>query len=158
MAAALAGFISSLFLALLALLDFRRGFVFAGYPVRTLFFVLTPAHGLMLVVAIGGMAASHHALRRLERSVSDRAVHVGALTAAILVLLVADLFGYRGVPAARSIASGRINADWLAAFGVTAWWRPIAQATSYLLNVWHATLLGIGRSSGSAWSRCCRSR
>jgi len=31
----------------------------------------------------------------------------------------------------------------LNAFGVTAWWRPFAQATSYLLNVWHATMLGI---------------
>src|SRR5262249_51224815 len=47
------------------------------------------------------------------------------------------------VPAARSIASGRINVEWLNAFGVTAWWRPIAQATSYLLNVWHATMIGI---------------
>ena len=54
-----------------------------------------------------------------------------------------DLFAYRGVPAARSMASGRINVDWLNAFGVTAWWRPFAQATSYLFNVWHATMLGI---------------
>jgi uncharacterized membrane protein YraQ (UPF0718 family) len=66
-----------------------------------------------------------------------------ALTFAILALLVVDLFTYRGVPAARSVASGRINVDWLNAFGVTAWWRPFAQATSYLLNVWHATMIGI---------------
>ena len=61
----------------------------------------------------------------------------------ILALLLADLFAYRGVPAARSMASGRLTADWLGAFGVTGWWKPLAQATSYLLNVWHATMLGI---------------
>ena len=60
-----------------------------------------------------------------------------------MALLVIDLFAYRGVPAARSIASGRLAVDWLGAFGVTGWGRPFAQATSYLLNVWHATMLGV---------------
>ena len=65
------------------------------------------------------------------------------LSLIILALLVIDLFAYRGVPAARSIASGRLAVDWLGAFGVTGWGRPFAQATSFLLNVWHATMLGV---------------
>jgi uncharacterized protein len=56
---------------------------------------------------------------------------------------VVDLFAYRLVPAARSMASGRVGVDWLDAFGATGWTRPFAQATSFLLNVWHATMLGI---------------
>jgi hypothetical protein len=67
---------------------------------------------------------------------------VKRLAVVIAALLVIDLFTYRGVPAARSLASGAINADWLQAFGVVGWMRPFAQATSYLLNVWHATMLG----------------
>ncbi len=41
------------------------------------------------------------------------------------------------------MAAGRINVDWLNAFGASGWLRPAAQATSYLLNVWHATMIGI---------------
>jgi uncharacterized membrane protein YraQ (UPF0718 family) len=41
------------------------------------------------------------------------------------------------------VASGKLGADWLDAFGVTGWLRPIALSVSYLLTVWHATLLGI---------------
>jgi uncharacterized membrane protein YraQ (UPF0718 family) len=41
------------------------------------------------------------------------------------------------------MATGRVGMDWLDAFGATGWTRPFAQATSFLLNVWHATMLGI---------------
>ena len=89
----LAWFIGFFSLTLLTLLDVRRGVLFAEYPVRTFFYVVTPWHIPML--ALG------------------------------------------------SIASGRLAVDWLGAFGVTGWGRPFAQATSFLLNVWHATLLGV---------------
>src|SRR5436190_18292 len=39
--------------------------------------------------------------------------------------------------------AARVNVDWLTAFGVSGWMRPAAQATSYLLTVWHATMIGI---------------
>jgi uncharacterized membrane protein YraQ (UPF0718 family) len=139
----IAGFIVFLALTLVTLVDFRRGFLFADYRVRTLFFVLTPWHLLMLAIGIVGMLVSHRASQRLEAHLANTSQYLKVLTFVILALLVADLFMYRGVPAARSITSHRINLDWLQAFGVTAWWKPIAQATSYLLNVWHATMVGI---------------
>ena len=137
------GFIVFLALTLLTLLDVRRGFLFDVYPVRTLFYVFTPIHGLMLTSGLVGMTACYRGARSHESRLPATSGYVKALTFVILALLVIDLFAYRGVPAARSLASGRINADWLQAFGVTGWRRPIAQATSYLLNVWHATMLGI---------------
>lgn len=139
----LGGFIAFLALTLLALLDVRRGFLFHVYPVRTLFYVLTPIHGLMLTSGLGGMIACYWGARSREPRLSDTSRYVKRLTFIIFALLVIDLFAYRSVPAARSLASGRINADWLQAFGVVGWRRPIAQATSYLLSVWHATMLGI---------------
>jgi hypothetical protein len=56
---------------------------------------------------------------------------------------VIDLFVYRGVPAARAIGSGTLRADWLQAFGVSGWLWPFALSISYLLTVWHATMVGI---------------
>ena len=137
------GFIAFLALTLLALLDVRRGFLFHAYTVRTLFYVFTPFHVLMLTSGLVGMIACYWGATSREPRLSDTSRYVKGLTVIIFALLVVDLFAYRGVPAARSLASGRINADWLQAFGVIGWRRPIAQATSYLLNVWHATMLGI---------------
>ena len=141
--ATLTGFMCCLVLTLLALLDVRRGFLFADYPVRTLFYVLTPSHALTLAAGAAGMWAFHRGLRSREAHIRQPSQLVRTLTFVILALLVIDLFVYRGVPAERSINAGRVNLDWLAAFGVTAWWRPVAQATSYLFNVWHATMLGL---------------
>ena len=137
------GFIASFALALLTLLDIRRGVLFAEYPLRTFFLVFNPWHVPMLVIAMAGMFACYRVLSRRDAQFSGTLRHVESLTVVILALLVIDLFAYRGVPAARSIASGRLTADWLGAFGVTGWWKPVAQATSYLLNVWHATMLGV---------------
>ena len=142
-AAVLAGFMCCLALTLLALLDLRRGFLFADYSIRTLFYALTPWHGLMLAAGSTGMFVLHRGLRRREAHLQQPPHLVRTLTLMVLAMLVIDLFVYRGVPAARSITAGRVGLDWMAAFGVTEWWRPIAQATSYLLNVWHATMLGL---------------
>ena len=139
----LTGFIVSLALGLLAVLDIRRGVLFAEYPVRTFFLVFNPWHVPMLAVAVAGMIVCYRGLRRHDALRAGASRSLKALTLVILALLIVDLFAYRGVPAARSMASGRLTADWLGAFGVTGWWKPLAQATSYLLNVWHATMLGI---------------
>jgi uncharacterized membrane protein YraQ (UPF0718 family) len=142
----LAGFVLSLALTLLAVVDFRRGFLFATYPARSLFYAFNPLQIAIVAVGVGGMLASYRGARTLERDRPDAAAGPRSLTAftvIVFTLLVVDLFTYRGVPAARSIAAGRINVDWLNAFGVTGWWEPAAQATSYLLNVWHATMIGI---------------
>jgi uncharacterized protein len=117
--------------------------LFAEYPVRTFLLVFNPWHVPMLAMAIAGMFVCYRGLIRRDAHRAGPSRHLKTVTIVILTLLVADLFAYRGVPAARSIASGRLTADWLGAFGVTGWWMPVAQATSYLLNVWHATMLGI---------------
>ena len=137
------GFIVSFALALLTLLDIRRGVLFAEYPVRTFFLVFTPGHIPMLAAAVAGMFVCYRGLHRLDAQRPGTPRYLKGLILVILALLVVDLFAYRGVPAARSMVSGRLTADWLGAFGVTGWWRPFAQATSFLLNVWHATMLGI---------------
>jgi uncharacterized membrane protein YraQ (UPF0718 family) len=139
----LAGFILFLALTLLTLLDFRRGFLFAAYPARTLVYAFHPLHLAMLTAGLAGMYGCYRRLNALEGRLHDTGQHLKALTFTTLALLVIDLLAYRGIPAARSIASGDIGLDWLNAFGVVAWWKPIAQATSYLLNVWHAAMLGI---------------
>ena len=137
------GLVASLALTLFALVDIRRGFLFAVYSVRTPFFVSTPIHGLMLAAGLLGIVVCHRRSARLESQLPDASSYITRLGAVIFVLLVVDLFTYRGVPAARSIASGSVGVDWLRAFGVVGWMRPIAQPTSYLLTVWHATMLGI---------------
>ncbi len=139
----LAGFIGFFSLTLLTLLDVRRGVLFAEYPVRTFFYVFTPWHVPMLALGVAGMYALYRALHRLEAEGAGTARYLNLLSITIMALLVLDLFAYRGVPAARSIASGRLAVDWLGAFGVIGWGRPFAQATSFLLNVWHATMLGV---------------
>jgi hypothetical protein len=124
------GFIVFLAVTLLTLLDVRRGFLFDVYPVRTLFYVFTPIHGLMLTSGLVGMIACYWGATIRESRLSDTSRYVKGLTFVIFALLAIDLFAYRGVPAARSLASGRINADWFQAFGVIGWRRPIAQARS----------------------------
>ncbi len=142
-AAVLAAFMGCLALTLLGFLDIRRGFLFAAYPVRTHFFAFTPLHLGMVAAGVAGMWASQRELRRREAPFEDRRGLVRIVALLIFTLLVADLFAYRGVPAARSLAAGQLRIDWLAAFGVTTWWKPVAQATSYLFTVWHATALGL---------------
>ena len=139
------GFVLCLALTLLSVVDFRRGFLFASYPFRSLFYAFNPLQAVMIAVGVAGMFLCYRVLRRSDRAAARPGASddVRVLSFIILGLLVCDLFAYRGVPAARSITSGRVNVDWLNAFGVTAWWKPIAQATTYLLNVWHATMLGI---------------
>ena len=136
------GAVTFLALTLLTLLDIRRGFLFQTYAVRTFFGVFTPSHGIMLAAGLGGMFACCRGARNREPSISVTP-SVAGLAIVIFAMLVVDLFAYRIVPAARSMTAGRVGADWLEAFGATGWTRPFAQATSFLLNVWHATMLGI---------------
>jgi heme/copper-type cytochrome/quinol oxidase subunit 3 len=99
----------------LTLLDVRRGFLFPAYSVRTLFYVFTPIHGVMLAAGVAGMIACYRGVASRERRLPDTSRYVNAVAFVIFALLVIDLFAYRGVPAARSMAPGRVNADWLQA-------------------------------------------
>ena len=97
----------------------------------------------MLAVGVLGLLICYRQLRVIEQTVEVPPGIARRLAAAIGGLLVVDLFAYRLVPATRSLMSGTISVDWLGAFGMTGPWRPAALATSYLLTVWHATMLGI---------------
>lgn len=140
----LIGLLLSLALSLLGIVDVRRGFLFSAYRVRTPFLVLHPWHAAILAVGLAGVYASYRRLQALERrSPAAMPYRTNVLAALVAALLALDLLTYRLVPAARTLASGRLGVEWLDGFGITNVWRPMALATSYLGTVWHATLLGI---------------
>lgn len=138
----MAGFVLFFALTLLALVDFRRGFLFTDY-VRSPYSAYHPAQLVMLVIGAAGLLLCYRVINSFEAREKISADYVKTLTFILLGLLIIDLLTYRSVPAARAVASGKLGADWLDAFGVTGWLRPIALSVSYLLTVWHATLLGI---------------
>lgn len=138
----LAGFTLSLGLILLTIVDFRRGFLFAEY-VRSPYSAYHPAQLAMLLAGAAGLLVCYRYLASREAHEAVSPEYAKGLALVVAALLVIDLFTYRGVPAARAIAAGKLGADWLQAFGVTGWLHPIALSVSYLLTVWHATLLGV---------------
>lgn len=147
----LAGFITSLAVSLLAIVDFRRGFLFTTIQGFGEYFSRSPYHALsfydliLLSAGVFGMLYFFKQLRSLETAMTDDDLEKYVKIAAFIIfgLLVLDLFAYRGVPAFRIAASGEISAGWLDAWGVTGWFQPVALAASYLLTVWHATFIGI---------------
>lgn len=141
----LAFFVGFMALGLVALVDVRRGFLFDEYSWVTPWAVFCPWHLLMAIASLGGAAALFHRLRQRERSLSGSGLDgtVKLLAFALFGILVVDLLAYRGIAAERVASAGRLGAGWLDAFGVTGWARPFALTGSYLLTVWHATLLGV---------------
>ena len=147
----LAGCVLSMALALLAVVDFRRGFLFTlipdfgGYVSRTPYFVFSPSQVLMLALGIAGLVLSYRNLKRCETELSgvNLEKYVRGLTFILFALLVVDLFTYRGVAATRAAVAGKVGANWLQAFGVGGWLKPMALTVSYMLTVWHATFLGV---------------
>ena len=138
----LAGLLFCLSLTLLTILDIRRGFLFTDYATRSPFYVLHGLHVPLLGVGVLGIVICLTRLRTLERRIPATGLDRW-LPYVIAAVLLADLIAYRAVPAARSLAAGGINVAWLDAFGTIGPWRSVALATSYLLTVWHATMLGI---------------
>ncbi|MBI4199122.1 MAG: permease [Chloroflexi bacterium] len=141
----LAGLVVSLALALLGLVDVRRGFLFPDYALQTPWFAFSPWHLLMLGAGVAGCLVSYRRMKEEEARLGPLplASYVKGLALVVFALLVADLFAYRGVAAARAASAGEVGAGWLEAFGATGWLRPAALAASYLLTVWHATFLGV---------------
>ncbi len=147
----LAGFIISLALCLLALVDIRRGFLFTSvqgfgeYALHSPYYVLSIMHLFMLGIGIVGIFFSYKQLQNYEKKLQTQNLekYVQGAALVIFVILVVDIFTYRGVPAARAAQSGQLGAGWLEAYGVTGWLQPVALAVSYIFTVWHATLLGI---------------
>ena len=138
-------------LMLMAIVDFRRGFLFAGfsqpwgYETRTPFFIFSPMQLLLLVIGMGGLMLSYRALKNQEALNSSIVPekYLRWFSGTIFALIVIDLFTYRGVAATRAAFAHKVGADWLNAFGVSGWLKPFALTGSYMLTVWHATFLGI---------------
>lgn len=138
-------------LALLAIVDFRRGFLFTGatdfgrYVLSTPYFRFSPWHLLMLGIGLAGLVSSLRRLQRCEAELREENLEGVSrwLAAGLFGLLVVDLFTYRGAPAVRAALGGTLGAAWLEAFGVSGWLRPVALSASYLLTVWHASFLGV---------------
>lgn len=147
----LVGFVIALGILLLALVDIRRGFIFVNIQGFGEYFSTSPYHTLsrvhiiMLLFSISTMAFFYQHLKKLEASLTHVAMekYVKITAFVIFGLLVVDIFTYRGVPTYRIIDSGTIGTGWLDAWGTTGWLQPFALAASYLVTVWHATLLGI---------------
>ncbi len=150
---ATAAFVAFMGLLLLTVVDMRRGFLFplAGYvrvgaPSVLVYF--DPRHIVLLVLAGVGLGMSYWTMRRAEAALRSQGVDLRGqaklLAIALAVLLVADLFIYRGVPASRAVAAGKLGiGQALPLDSFPAWLRPLGDALSYMLLVWHATVLSL---------------
>ena len=138
-------------LILLSIVDFRRGFLFAGFPqpwaylAQTPFFIFSPMQLLLLAIGLGGLLFSYRSLKNQEMLYADIVPekYLRWFSATFFALIVIDLLVYRGVAATRSALNHQVGADWLHAFGVSGWLKPFALTGSYMLTVWHATFLAM---------------
>src|SRR5262245_8103863 len=94
----LAVFIALFASALLAIVDFRRGFLFSSY-VRSPYSAFHPAQAIILVIATAGMFLCWRILRLFESRGPISPKYAAVFTFGTLALLVTDLFVYRSVPA-----------------------------------------------------------
>lgn len=138
-APAIVGALAAVALILLAIVDFRRGFLLekADYAFVSPFCFFSPWQLLLLGGGIGLLWTMLKTLRHSSESPRAGAWLLGGLFG----LLLADLLLYRGVAASRALEKGKVGLDWLKAFGVDGWQEPVALTGSYLLTVWHATFL-----------------
>jgi len=129
--------LASVGLILLAIVDFRRGFLLSksAYLYKNPFFLFHPLQVAMIVVGLIGVLW----VRRSMKGSDQRMANV--LLIGLFVLLLIDAALYRGVAASRSLDEGKIGLGWLTAWGVTGLVQPLALAASYVLTVWHATVL-----------------
>ncbi|MBI4303791.1 MAG: permease [Chloroflexi bacterium] len=154
----MAAFLVSLGLLLLTLVDMRRGFLFSDY-----FKVGSPSvllnldwrHLPLLLIGGLGMWLTWKYILRVERNLGDKRMQLktvaNVLAIVIGLLLVADLFVYRGVPASRFLAAGKMGVGSgpmglgraLPVASLPGWLQPVGDGINYLLIVWHATTLGM---------------
>lgn len=144
-------FLASLALVLLVVVEIRRGLLFTladyvriGAP--TAIFYLDLRQVPLLLLGTAGVWLSYRRIVALEKTISRDTLKLAATLVgiAVLVLLVADLFVYRGVAAYRIAAAAKIGIG--QAIPITAfpdWAQAVRQGLNYLALVWHATLLSV---------------
>ncbi|MSQ40450.1 MAG: permease [Dehalococcoidia bacterium] len=149
----LAAFAASVALLLFTVVDIRRAFLF---PAADYFRVGSPStilsldarHVPLLALGILGAWLAYGFMVRLERRLkgpeSNLSTLARLLAVVIGVLLVADLFIYRGVPAARIAETGKLAVGQaIPPYAFQGWLLPLGQGLNYMALVWHATALGI---------------
>ena len=152
--AVLVGFFATFALFFLTIVDVRRGFLLPlssyvqiGSPSTILH--LHPLHPALLLVGGLGAWIAYRYMGGWEERLRDKGVRLSALAnhlaVAIILFFIADLvFLYRGVPAARIAAAGKMGVGQAIPLALAPWWlRPFAEGTNYVLLVWHAMLLSI---------------
>lgn len=155
----IAAFLVSLALLLLTIVDIRRGFLFSpdyfkvGSPSVLLY--LNSSHLLLLLVGGLGVWLAYSYLKRVEGSLDGKSLNLTTMATvvaiAIGVLIVIDLFTYRGVPASRTLEAGKMSAGAgimgqglaIPVASLPGWLQPAGDGINYLLLVWHATVLGV---------------
>ncbi|MBI4236436.1 MAG: permease [Chloroflexi bacterium] len=153
----IAALVASIGLVLLAVVDMRRAFLLpaseyfkVGKPSAILYF--DSIHIPLLAVGLLGACLSYLLMARQERGLRERGADLRVLArvmgVTLLAVLVVDLFIYRGVPASRTVASGKIGVGQaipLELLGGTlgAWLHPLREGINYMALVWHATLVGM---------------
>lgn len=151
--AALAAFFAAFSLFFLALVNMRRGFLLPlssylkiGSPSGILY--LHPAPLALLVAGGLGAWLAYRYMNKLEKALRESGASLAAksqcLALGMTLFFVADLFIYRGVPATRIAAAGKMGLGQAIPLTVFPWWlRPLGEGINYFALVWHATLLAI---------------
>ncbi len=149
----LAAFLASVALLLFTIVDIRRAFLFptvdylrVGAPSTIL--SLDVRHAPLLVLGVLGAWLAYRSMVRLERRLKGDGPNLRTLArllaVGIGVLLVADLFIYRGVPASRIAEAGKLAVGQAIPPDLfQGWLSPLGQGLNYLALVWHATVLGV---------------
>ena len=124
---------------LLAVVDFRRGFLFdkTFYTYKSMFCVFSIWQIFLLAAGICGLYLSSLYFKKHKKSESINSFFL----IGIFVILMLDFILYRGISFSRVLDSGKINLDWLKNNSSKDFTQPLELSFSYLLTVWHATML-----------------
>ncbi|MDO8579200.1 MAG: permease [Dehalococcoidales bacterium] len=155
----IAAFLASMALLLLTVVDIRRGFLFppnyfkVGTP--SVLLNLNPGHLALLLIGGLGVWLAFRYLKGFESSPRGRVLNLKTpamvMSIFIGVLIIIDLFIYRGVPASRTLEAGKMSAGAgimgqglaIPIASLPVWLQPAGDGINYLLIVWHATVLGV---------------
>lgn len=147
---AFVSFIVTVAIVLGTVVDMRRAFLLPSSAYSKLgapsaFLRFTPYHLIILVLGLLSAWVAFRLMRQAERTLLiDFSRWRTALTSILMVLLIVDLFIYRGVQADRVATAGKLGIS--KTFNLDAlptWLRPLGEAANFMLVVWHATFLGI---------------
>jgi len=158
----LVGFLSSLALLFVALMDVRRGFLSPHYLLKTAWINYNHYQILLLAAGLGGLLIFYRFLKEgeLREAVSsERAKMLGRITAfgIFAILSVTLVFIYRGIAMFRILEAGKMS---IPALGLSPaqlpgtkelmplattpyLLKPLAVAVNYMSLVWGATLMGL---------------